>query len=94
MAQSYGLIKNNGTIENGTGDFTSTKQGKGVYSLKFDRNVHSAIIVATVRQFPYCDTAGIAITVCNDHRDDTSQTIGVTFDSEYDSYGFSFILID
>ena len=92
MVNSYGLIDNSGAVVSGSNDFSVTKLSQGHYLLDFRRYVHDASVVATVRQFQYCDSAGLGITVCNESSN--SNKLGVMFNDPSDEYGFSFFLIN
>ncbi|MEM9597113.1 MAG: hypothetical protein AAGD06_22765 [Acidobacteriota bacterium] len=92
MPDSFGLIDNAGGVLNSSRDFTATKNGNGYYTLEFDRDVHYAVIVASVRSFPYCDNQGVGVTVCNE----TGQPrrVGFMFEDPSRILGFSFMLVD
>jgi hypothetical protein len=92
MADSFGLIDNAGAILNSSGDFTAHKNGSGYYTLRFNRNVHRAVIVASARNLQFCDNAGVGITVCNENNQ--PRQVGFMFDDPSNILGFSFILLD
>ncbi|MDY7093227.1 MAG: hypothetical protein SX243_09670 [Acidobacteriota bacterium] len=92
IVNSFGLIDNNGNTVSGSGDFASTKNYPGYFTLTFGRDVRQATVTATPRSLPYCDNNGRGLTVCNPA--DNPQQLGFFIDDPNDLLGFSFMLID
>jgi|GEM_PF-4682830 len=88
MPTSFGLIDDNGSILRSSGDFSVAKSA-GVFKLEFDRDVTTAVVVASHHR-PFCDALGGDRPIQIGKSNGEPEVVCVIFADGQ----FSFILID